>query len=162
MLSVGSPQAAPKTNPPLSICAGSAKAGPPAAAFDGEVDERSTSAIPGNFWASEADVTKNRDEWLQIALDTPTAAVAYRVRSRAHPCCAEADSPHAWVLDGSHDGATWIRLGVEEDQYAAYPRRGLAPPRPSWISSRTRLASPCRSHQVQLEHVGMALVPDLH
>ena len=30
----------------------------------------------------------------------PTAAVAYRVRSRAHPCCAEADSPQNEPLPG--------------------------------------------------------------
>ena len=43
-------------------------AGPPAAAFDGEADERSTSASPGKLWAAEADAPKNRHDWLQIAL----------------------------------------------------------------------------------------------
>ena len=56
------------------------------------------------------------DEWLQIQLDTPASVAAYKFLSRPDDCCAAADSPHAWTLEGSNDGSTWTALHAVLDE----------------------------------------------
>ena len=69
-------------------------------AFDGDAN---------NYWHSGGD-REGQDEWLQIQLTAPAVVAAYRFTARPDACCAAADSPHAWTLEGSNDGSTWTAL----------------------------------------------------
>ena len=72
--------------------------------------------VHDNHWHTAHPISQ--DDFLQIAFSQGTWIAGYSFTSRSSfECCWDTDSPHEWVVYGSHDAASWTEMQAVTAQF---------------------------------------------